>query len=302
MSKVLVFADIYFETQYFVEKIPSNNQVAISPEIINMIGSKTLNASRIMSKAGDFVYIFGRVGEDSFGETAKQVIEQKYNLHTKYLSTVFNQKTGQLVVITDTTGQSSITLNFGVNKLIDESYLPHISPNFPEFDTIYCATNLPLNLLYSLINQADKVNVPVFIDVPNQHKEIDLSKLNGATFLAPNRQEAELLTDIKIENIEDAKKACNKIREKFFGNIIITLDKDGCIVLEEGKISADVYPVSPKREIDSTGAGDIFRGIFVSEYLKSQDIPKSILKAQRVASESVLIKGVNNTIESLNLT
>ncbi len=301
MSKILVIADIYAETQYFVDSIPLENQVAIALQVTNTIGSKTLNASRVLAKLGNDVFLFGKIGSDQNGSIALETIKDKYNLNPDFIYNVKNSSTGQLVVITNNNGKSSITIQFGANKLVNEEDIDHISKYLSGFDMVYSATNLTLPLLYKLVDKCNNFKVPIFIDVPNQQKEIDLKKLNNTTFIAPNRQEAELLLGIEIQSVEDAKSACIQIRENFIGNIIITLDEDGCVVLEKEKLEVDYYAASKQTTVDSTGAGDIFRAVFVSEYLNTSNISRSIQKAQLIASKSVKIKGVENTINNLDV-
>jgi len=300
MSKILVIGDIYFETQYFVEKIPLEDEFSIASSATNIIGSKTINVSRVLSKKGNSIYFYGKVGDNEFGEIAKTILRKTYTLNTKYIFTVLNSQTGQISLVTNSDGKSSITLNLAANKLFNQEDISRFKKIVIDFDLVYCATNLPLNLLYLIVEECSIKNISVFIDIPNQHKLIKLKKLNNATFIAPNRQEAELLLNTKINTLEDAKHACLEIRKSYQGIILITLDKDGCIILEKENELPVHYKAEKVDIIDVAGSGDIFRAVFVDSWLKYNNIDKAIRIALKTASESVKIRGVDNTIDSLN--
>lgn len=146
---------------------------------------------------------------------------------------------------------------------------------------------------------ATNAGVLTFLDVPNQHKDIDLTKLSVATFIAPNREEAGLLLGAKITTIEDSYRAINQIFEKTKTNVIISLDKDGVVFIGKDETTPTHVPAKQVEVLDSTAAGDILRAVFVSEYLKSKSIESSLNIALESATESIKWEGVNNTINTL---
>lgn len=108
-----------------------------------------------------------------------------------------------------------------------------------------------------------------------------------------------MILGMTISTILDAKNACLKFREMTNSNILITLDCDGCIFLESGSTNPIHYPTKDANLVDATGAGDIFRATFVSTYIKTKNIEDSIYRALDLATKSVEIKGVDNTIKQL---
>lgn len=298
MAKILVIGDIYFETQYFIEDIPDAKQVSIASETTNNAGSKTINAARVMAGLGNEVSFIGRVGMDNLAELALTDLQSK-GIDTTLVNKLANYPTGQLVVQTNKDGNSAVTLSFGANKAFTGEDLENFKVVVKEYDLVYAATNLPLDYLYQVVSICNEANVLSFLDVPNQHRDIDLTKLKGATFIAPNREEAGLLLNTTITTIEDANGAINKIAEKTKANVIITLDKDGVVFISKDQTSPIHITAKQVDVVDSTAAGDIFRAVFVSAYLKSKNIESSLKVALETATESTRYKGVNNTITQL---
>lgn len=299
MAKILVIGDIYFETQYFIENIPTAKQVSIASETTNNAGSKTINAARVMAGLKNDVSFIGRVGDDNLAEIVLKDLKDK-GIDTSHIKKLPNFPTGTLAVQTNEEGNSSVTLFFGANKAFTEEDLVHFRAVVKDYDLVYAATNLPLDYLYQVVDICSKSNVLTFIDVPNQHKDIDLTKLKGATFIAPNREEAGLLLNTTIITTEDAHSVINQIAEKIKTNVIITLDKDGAVFIRKDEAAPVRIPAKQVDVVDSTAAGDIFRAVFVSEYLKSKNTESSLKVALETATESTRYKGVNNTIAKLS--
>ena len=81
-----------------------------------------------------------------------------------------------------------------------------------------------------------------------------------ADIITPNEIEAEYMTGIEIKNIDDAKKAGNKLFDQKIKNIIITLGENGAFLVNNE--TEKYYPPHSVREVKaSVGAGDAFTGI-----------------------------------------
>ena len=100
------------------------------------------------------------------------------------------------------------------------------------------------------------------------------SFLKNVHTILPNRIEAEMLSGIKVMDIESAHQAAKTIGEKGIENVVITLGKDGAYVKEK-----DTYTMIPAKEvetIDTTGAGDVFCGAFSVYLSKGYSLAESV--------------------------
>lgn len=77
-----------------------------------------------------------------------------------------------------------------------------------------------------------------------------------ADYYTPNQKEA-----LKITNTDTSEKAA-EVLSNYFNNVVIKLDKDGCLGMENGK-SFIVSPIPDVQCVDSTGAGDAFLAGFI---------------------------------------
>jgi len=72
-----------------------------------------------------------------------------------------------------------------------------------------------------------------------------------------------------IAGSSDVYKAARKIAEHGIETVIITMAEKGVILFHQGKIwRVPAYPT--RRVVDPTGAGDVFAGAYIAEYLKGK--------------------------------
>jgi len=91
---------------------------------------------------------------------------------------------------------------------------------------------------------------------------------------------------IKLNEIEFYNQKYINLNNK--NNIIVTLGSKGA------KFNDTIFPShKPKKTIDVSGAGDTFTASFTLKYLKTSDINKSILFANKMCSIVVSKRGVN---------
>ena len=178
--KMFVVGDVYVETQYFVDEISIGDQFVIATDATSVYGSKTINASRILSRSDNEVTFFAHAGNDKDGENAVAAIKNwGINPDLKLLD---QEKTGKMVVITNSLGKSAVTLYRGANQTITSDIVQTLESKFGQFDGVYTATNLELEALYKLASICEKQTIPILLDVPNQHTSLDLSRVRSVDF------------------------------------------------------------------------------------------------------------------------
>ena len=120
---------------------------------------------------------------------------------------------------------------------------------------------------------------------PAPASSLSNSFLMNVHTILPNRIEAEMLSGIKVMNIESAHRAAQAIGE---------IGKDGAYVKEK-----DEYTMIPAKEvetIDTTGAGDVFCGAFSVCLSEGHSLAKSVKFANAAAAIAVTRIGAQSAI------
>ena len=136
---------------------------------------------------------------------------------------------------------------------------------------------------------------------PAPAKKIDEELLKVTDIIVPNETEAEVLTGIKVENLEDAKKAAEVFLNKGVKFVIITLGSRGAAVI--GEDFSEVVPAFKVNAIDTTAAGDSFIGGLSSKLdvksLNKENLIKAVTFGNEVSSIAVQRKGAQPSIPYL---
>lgn len=112
--------------------------------------------------------------------------------------------------------------------------------------------NISKNIYCDLIENINK-NVKVVVDA---EKELLLNTLKYNPFLIkPNREELEQIFNVKINDIDSAIYYGRKLKAKGAKNVIISLDKDGAILIDQDNNEYYVKNINGKF-VSSVGAGD----------------------------------------------
>ena len=142
-----------------------------------------------------------------------------------------------------------------------------------------------------LIALAKKMGVPVMVDPA---LITDYSKYRGATAITPNRFEAALATgaDKSASDFETlsgvARKLLNDLK---LDASVLTLDKEGCLLLERGKKPVHV-PTVARQVYDVTGAGDMLLAMLAAAHANGADFKTSVELANTAAGLEVERFGV----------
>lgn len=297
MARILTIGSISSEKQYVVDEVAGPNEVAYVRTARSLTSSKVINAGRVLLKH-HIISILSCVGNDSDGQIALADLK-RYGFNTDLVQQSKKHRTGEVLTIIDQKGQPSFTIYFGATEDIQ---IPNNIVNvLKSFDFIYLETSLIPETLYRFIDMAKSVNVSVLIDPPNRQQEIDKAKLKSVEFLVPNKQEAGLFLGKKVETVQEGLKAVERLKKSCDGSVIITLDKDGCVVFEKNGMKPYHLLTKQVSIKDSTGAGDIFRAVFLDNYLLSGNIKRSAQKGLEVATRSVTFEGVDQSIKAVTV-
>ncbi len=96
-------------------------------------------------------------------------------------------------------------------------------------------------------------------------------------FIKPNEHESHTIT-----GAADPIQALRELRELSSAVPIVTLAERGSVVLNDEQLYR--IPAFPTNATDPTGAGDVYGGSFITEYLRSNDVVESALLGSAAAS------------------
>jgi D-beta-D-heptose 7-phosphate kinase/D-beta-D-heptose 1-phosphate adenosyltransferase len=136
----------------------------------------------------------------------------------------------------------------------------------------------------ALIRAAKQAGVPVLVDPAAVD---DYSRYRGATCITPNRTEAQLATG----GNDPKTMARALLRTLQLQTVVLTLDKEGALLLEKGK-SPVLIPTQARGVYDVTGAGDMVLAMLSAAVANDGDWQTAVALANVAAGLEVERFGV----------
>lgn len=299
MNKVCVLGSINMDLVIKVNEMPKEGETILSESFEKIAGGKGANQAVAARRCGNIVSMIGKIGKDDNGKILKGLLEED-SIDTNLIFEDENEPTGMAVITVNKNGNNSITVISGSNMTLNKDEIEKSKEIIENSDILISQFEVPEEVILEAFKIA-KENNKVTILNPAPAKKIDEELLKSTDIIIPNETEAELLTGIKVKDLESAKLAANGLLEKGVKFVIVTLGSKGAAVIsKEGGQIVEAYKV---KAIDTTAAGDSFIGGLSSkldiESLSFENLLKAVKFANKVSSITVQRKGAQPSIARL---
>jgi ribokinase len=286
-SKIYVIGSSNTDMVIKSEKLPAPGETVIGGVFLMNAGGKGANQAVAAAKLGAEVIFVSKVGDDIFG---KQAVEGFKNLgiNTDFVFTDSENPSGVALILVDGHGENSISVASGANGNLQISEVQQAINKVQSGDTVLLQLEIPLLTVTETIKKCFEKGAKVILN-PAPAQKLDESNFKYLSMITPNETEAEILTGIKVTDLETAKESANDFHSKGILEVIITLGSKGAFYSNQDK---QVSIPSPKVvAVDSTAAGDVFNGALCVAISEGQAIEEAIAFACKAASISVTRMG-----------
>ena len=220
-------------------------------------GNQAVAAARV-SKMNS-VNFLGSVGNDSYGTELTDYLVNE-NIITSNINIDKNNHSGIAIIFTDINGENYVNAVYGANEIRNNRIINSFKKNIKNTKILITQNEMDEKITLSCMEIAIKNNIPIILDPAPFKQSLKNEYYKMADIITPNEIEAEYMTGIEIKNIDDAKKAGNKLLDQKIKNIIITLGENGAFLVNNE--TEKYYTPHTVREVKaSVGAGDAFTGI-----------------------------------------
>jgi ribokinase len=215
------------------------------------------------------------------------------NIDTDYVFSDMNNPSGVALIMVDENGENSIVVASGSNGTLNSEDIDKARPLIESADILLMQLEVPIETLEYAAKIAYEKGVKVVLN-PAPAAFLSDSFLKCVNIIIPNETEAEMLSGIKINDWETARKAAEAIGSKGVENVIITLGSKGALI-KEGNTFYEV-PVEKIKAVDTTAAGDTFCGAFCVALSEGKPLPDAVKFANKAAGISVTREGAMSSI------
>ena len=296
MSYISVFGIFVADISFVGKRIPTVGESMIGSKYNISPGGKGCNQATAIAKLGGKVSFISKIGKDTYGDMAIKILSEN-KIEISAVDIDPKSQTGVAgIMLDETTGKNAINVIVGAPTTLTIKDLEKHFNIINKSEIFLTQLETPVSVTLECLKKAKENNVLTILN-PAPAAKIDNQFFKYVDYFTPNETEAEFYTDIKILNIEDAKKAAKSLIQKGLKKIIITLGEKG-LFYTDGKEEIFIEATKVKA-IDTIGAGDAFNGGFAYALLQKKSIKDALIFANKVAGLSTTKQGAGNAMPSL---
>jgi len=266
-----------------LDKIPVPGETVLGGEFSIAAGGKGANQAVAAARAGGNVTFIAAVGNDALGTQAVEGFLRD-GINVEYIKKVKNVASGVALIFVDKTGENSIAVASGANANLRPETIIEAEHVISEAQILLMQLETPIETVCRAAELAYKAGVKVILN-PAPARSLDDELLKKVSIITPNETEAELLTNIKVENETGALKAAKVLLGKGIESVLITLGAQGVFLATNQ--TCELIPGFRVDAVDSTAAGDVFNGVLAVGLAEKKTIKEAIRFANAAAALSV---------------
>ena len=226
MAKIIGPGSLNVDVTGYAPHLPVDGETVKGTAIRVSPGGKGNNQMTAAHRAGSEVYIIGHRGSDMMGQImaahfAAEGMSEKYVCVDPAVETA-----GALIEINESDAQNRIIVALSANENVDRARVLAAEADFADADAVLTQFETTVEAVLTTKELAAKHKKP-FILNPAPFVPVPDGLFDGVDYVTPNETEAEQFTGVKVDTVEDCRKAAAKFFEMGVKNVIITLGVRG---------------------------------------------------------------------------
>lgn len=260
-------------------------------------GGKGANQAVAAARLGGNVKFIARVGDDSFGASTLEMLQQE-GIDVSHVSITPETPSGVALITTIDSGENTIIVDSGANAKLSAEDIEKAEDCFQSGGLLLMQLETPVPTLVKAAAIARERGCYVVLNpAPAPATPLPKELLCNVDLLIPNETEAALLSGVNVNDDDSASEALNKLETLGVKHTVVTLGHRGAGMLENGKLK--IIPSQKVKAIDTTAAGDTFCGALCVRLLEGDNLEEAIAFANKAAAISVTRRGAQQSIPRL---
>lgn len=291
-GKLVVLGSINADHILNIEQFPQPGETVIGKLYKVAFGGKGANQAVAAGRSGADIAFIACVGADDIGERVRQQLATD-RIDTQPIEAIADSTTGVALIFVNAEGENVIGIDAGANAAVTPDYLARYQQKVIDADALLMQLESPLETVIAAASLAKQHQTQVILN-PAPARELPDELLAMIDMITPNETEAQRLTDIAVNNDDDAARAAQALHDKGIATVIITLGSRGVWLSENGK--GKLVPGFKVKAVDTIAAGDTFNGALVTALLEGKVMADAVRFAHAAAAIAVTRPGAQPSV------
>jgi ribokinase len=291
-KKIVVVGSCNTDMVIKADRLPVPGETILGGTFFMNPGGKGANQAVAASRMGGNVTLISKTGNDVFGKQSVMLYATE-NIKTDFISSDPKHPSGVALITVDSYGENCIVVASGANAYLNPADIDKASAEIESSDLVLMQLEIPIETVEYVAEMANKKGIKVILN-PAPARALSDNLLKHIYIIIPNKSEAEILSGIKVSDIESAKQAADIISAKGVDIVVITLGSQGALIKEY----SDYHFVEATKveALDTTAAGDTFCGSVCVGLSEGKSILDSVKLAARASAITVTRMGAQTSI------
>ena len=291
IPKVTVVGSLNVDLVCHAGRRPDKGETLIGDAFDIFTGGKGFNQATAAARLGAEVTLIGSVGADLFGDMLLAATENEH-IDSRFVTKRTDVGTGVASIVIEPDGDNSIIVVPRANMALTTADIDAAADAIADADILLLQLETPIIASEHAATIAKAHETTVILN-PAPAQPLPDSLLASVDILTPNQSETQLLSGVKVNNHEDARRAAEVLRARMADAastaVVLTLGEQGALMLTETE-SEQVSALSVDA-VDTTGAGDAFCGALATELASGEALRAAVEFANAAGAAAVTVVG-----------
>ncbi len=268
----------------FVPRLPKMGETLHGTRFHMGFGGKGANQAVMAAKLGGDVAMVTKLGRDIFGENTFKNFES-WGIDTRHVLFSDEAFSGVAPITVDAEAHNSIIIVTGANDLLTEEEVEAARATIAASQVLVCQLEIPLEISLAALRVARQEGVRTIFNPAPGRPDLREEFYQLSDIFCPNETEAELMSGMPVNTLEEAEAAGRAFVERGAGVVILTLGERGSLLVTRDETTH--VPADRVAAVDPTGAGDAFVGSLAYFLAAGKPLAEAMRRASQIAAISV---------------
>ncbi|ADQ16149.1 ribokinase [Leadbetterella byssophila DSM 17132] len=291
-SKIVVVGSSNTDMVIKASRLPVPGETVIGGEFMMNPGGKGANQAVAVARMGGQVTFITKTGNDLFGRQSMELYNSE-NINTDYVFSDEDHPSGVALISVDVYGENCILVAPGANAALTTADIEKARKEIEEAEILLMQLEIPMETVEYAAKIAAEKGVKVALN-PAPAQTLSNELLKCLYIITPNKNEAEILSGIKVRDWDSAQKSADRISEKGVDIVVVTLGGLGALIKE----GSSYYRVEAEKveAMDTTAAGDTFCGTLCVGLSEGMSIEEAVRMACKASAITVTRMGAQASL------